>query len=101
MQRTLKISLRLLSIVSDERCAARVTCSWENPPVIVIEASAPSQSTKVFEIAEGGPKGRIQGTYAGITIQYADLTPVPEMPVDFSVLKPLTTYTVRLRLIIP
>ena len=91
-----EFSLRFVSVVSDERCPARVKCAWANPPVISLEASAPGQATQTLTITENGPEGPKQGQYLGVTVDYADLIPVPQEIAEFSKLKPLDVYTVTL-----
>ena len=91
-----RVALTFSSVVSDERCPARVTCSWANPPVVQITATADNHPRETFTLSARGPR---PGSYAGLSIQYADLTPAPQDTHEFSVLKPLEAYTVRLRIV--
>ena len=96
-----QIHLRFVSVVSDERCPALVTCSWANPPVIIVNATMAGNEPKDFQIAAGGPKGVLQGSYSGNVIQFLDLSPMPQQPSDFSKVGPLENYTVRLNIVTP
>lgn len=40
--------LHFVAVISDERCPARVLCTWANPPVIALEAYAQGEPTRVF-----------------------------------------------------
>jgi hypothetical protein len=93
--------LRFVAVVSDERCPARVTCVWANPPVLALEASAPGQPALAFEVRSGGPGGARRGRYLGASIEYADLLPRPQEPGEFAKLKPLGAYTAALRITFP
>lgn len=86
-------SLRLVAIVSDERCPARVTCAWANPPVITLEASAPGQTTQSFELSPDIRRKTRLATYLGASIEYVDLLPVPQDSSEFAKRKPLRAYT--------
>jgi hypothetical protein len=85
--------LHFVAVVSDERCPARVTCAWANPPVIALAASAQGAPTRLFELSSGGPGGVRQANYLGASIKYGDLFPIPQESGEFAKLKPIEAYT--------
>ena len=101
LPRAAEFSLRFAAVVSDERCPVLVTCSWANPPVLTLEASAPGQPTQSFDVTPGGPGGARQGHYLGATIEFADLSPIAQVPDDFAKLKPLRVYTAVVKISAP
>ena len=90
--------LSFVAVVSDERCPSRVTCAWANPPVIALEASAQGSAPRAFEVSAGGPGGKKQGSYLGATIDYIDLLPAPRQHTEFGKVRPLSVYTVILKI---
>ena len=90
-----ELLVRFVEVVSDERCPARVTCAWANPPVIVLEAAFAGQPPKRYTIKGNYNINRVQ--FGGVAIEFIDLNPVPQQPEEFAKVKPLSTYTVTLR----
>jgi hypothetical protein len=90
--------LRFAAVVSDERCPAHVLCACANPPVITLEASAPGHPTQQIELSPDIRRDTQQATYLGASIEYVDLLPIPQVPADFTKLKPHDAYTAVLNI---
>lgn len=90
-----ELLVRFAEVVSDERCPARVTCAWANPPVIVLEAGFAGRPPRRFTIKGNYNINRVQ--FDGLAIEFIDLNPYPQQPDEFAKVKPLSTYVVTLR----
>ncbi|HZQ13173.1 MAG TPA: hypothetical protein VFB31_10230 [Pseudolabrys sp.] len=88
-----RYALTFVAVVSDERCPARVTCVWANPPVIALEAVTQGRPKQAFQLSTSAHRAPQQIEIEGASIRFVDLLPVPQMPREFSKLKPTGAYT--------
>lgn len=89
------LSVAFVRVVSDERCPATVQCVWANPPVVTLAVSTVSAREQVT-LGQGGPTPPGEIAIEGWRIAFDDLEPSPQVPEEFSKLKPLTSYTLVL-----
>lgn len=85
--------LTFVAVISDERCPARVTCVWANPPVIALEAVAQGRPKQAFRLSTAAHLAPQQIEIDGASIRFVDLLPAPQTPREFSRLKPTDAYT--------
>jgi hypothetical protein len=73
-----KVTVKLLQVSGDSRCASDVQCVWAGDAAVKLDVTVGSQTHATVELHTNGQSGQTSIALGGYTIKLVDLTPYPK-----------------------